>query len=97
MPVLLPLIDESAASFAWRLARKERLSLHEFCTGRLGLTATQARSDLDQLLPKICAAKLAALSGLSESEVRGMAIPRVWVQSTWDNNGVQDFRLIDRV
>ena len=82
--VLLPLPDESAASFALRLARNFQLSLQDFCQGYLGLTAAQARSDLDQILPKICSATLAALAGISESEVRGMAIPSGWVQSTRD-------------
>lgn len=86
MPALLPFSDESAASFAVRLAKKERLSLNEFCQGRLRLTTTQARSDLDQLLPKTCSSKLAALAGISESEILGMAIPRAWVRSTWDHH-----------
>ena len=84
MSALLPLPDESAASFAFRLARKERLSLQEFCQGRLGLTATQARSDLDQLLTRICSEKLAALAGIPESAVMEMKIPCAWVESTWD-------------
>ena len=84
MSALLPLSDESAASFAFRLAGEERLSLQEFCQGRLGLTVTQARSDLDQLLPKTYAGRLTTVAGIPESAVMEMRIPRAWVESTWD-------------
>ncbi len=84
MSILLPLPDESASSFALRLARREGLSLQEFCQGHLGLTRTQARSDLDQLLPRRHSRELALLAKIPEDVVRALSIPRSWTASTWD-------------
>ena len=83
-PAFLPFADESAASFTIRLARREGLSLQEFCQGYLGLTPSQARSDLDQLLPSTCSKKLSALAGIPEESLYATIIPRAWVRSTWD-------------
>ena len=81
---IFPYPDESAASFAFRLARRDGLSLQEFCQIRLGLTHAQARRDLDQLLPCAHATDLAKIAGIPEKSIRMLAIPHPWILSSWD-------------
>lgn len=84
MAAIFPYPDESAASFTLRLARREGLSLQEFCQIRLGLTNAQARRDLDQLLPYTRATDLAKIAGIPEESIRMLAMPHPWTLSSWD-------------
>lgn len=79
-----PLPDESAASLALRVARKTGLSLQEFCQFELGLSYSQATSDLDQLLPRSRWKELAKISDTDESAIQEMLLPRDWILSSWN-------------
>lgn len=82
--ICLPFPNESAASFALRIARKVGLSLQEFCQFELGLSYSQATSDLDQLLPRVRWRELSQISDTDGEIIREMVLPRDWIQSSWN-------------
>ncbi len=81
-----PLPDETAGSLAFRLAQSRHQSLLSLCQQDLGLTYSQARSDLDHTLPSRHAHLLARQTGTRTSKLRSLAIPSTWLLSTWQEN-----------
>ncbi len=79
-----PYPDETASSFAWRVARQYSMGLHEFCPLVLGLGFERGHGDLDLVLTKEAAPRFAEVTGLELPAVRRMALPTNWAGSTWD-------------
>lgn len=80
---LAPLDGETASSFAWRLARSNGLTLHELSRWLLGVTSTEFRGDLDELLPGVAAGKMAELSGIAPSLIERLRPPLRLNCPTW--------------
>jgi len=78
--------NESPVGYTWRLSHHFGMDLGSFCSLSLNLTYGQKYGDLDSLLVGEAASSLAAISGVSESMVRSLALPREAMQSVWDSS-----------
>lgn len=79
---LLP--DESAGSLVFRLAGSEFVSVSDYCRNCFSLAYARIRSDLDNLLPRLAARRLAYFSRISVSQIRKLIVAPEWRIPTWD-------------
>lgn len=78
-----PLPDESASSLVFRFAASEHRSVAEFCEHSFGLTYTQARGDLDRLLPEEFQKRVAEHLSLATDVLGKCVIPATMVRSAY--------------
>lgn len=82
--MLAPLHNETASSFAWRIARAHSMTLRQFASIALDLRSDQIQSDLDQVLPRSAAHALASMSGTSVNAIERLGVPPSLRCSSWN-------------
>lgn len=82
--MLVPMHNETASSFAWRIARAHSMTLRQFASIALDLRSDQVQSDLDQVLPGSATQALASMSGVSAGVIKRLGVPPSLRCSSWN-------------